>query len=198
MRLVTSVCPFVCLFVRLCALSWLNLQRAIRVITSLKVYVCVSVISGHMRIIARMRSIGVLIIQMWLPVHAVASWKVYLYTSWMWVSSIEPDTSIHFWKGIDLSFSVMLKRSWCYIWRQANWCMYGQSWSVNIVQYTVKPDFLMEDWYSVATSIWILYILSRASEVGFPTNHLISRVQNGWEILIRAQYCTVYCKARFV
>ncbi len=43
---------------RLCRVQ----QRAIRVITSLKAFVCASVISGRMRIIARMRSIGVLII----------------------------------------------------------------------------------------------------------------------------------------
>ncbi len=36
--------------------------RAIRVITSLQVYVCVSVISGRMRVIPRRRSIGILII----------------------------------------------------------------------------------------------------------------------------------------
>ncbi len=33
-------------------------QRAIGVITSLQVFVCMSVISGHMRVIAQMRSIG--------------------------------------------------------------------------------------------------------------------------------------------
>ncbi len=38
-------------------------QRAIGVITSLQVFVCVSVISGRMRVIARRWSIGVLIIK---------------------------------------------------------------------------------------------------------------------------------------
>ena len=42
-----------CLSVRLCALSRLN---------QFKVYVCVSVISGCMRIIAQMRSISILIV----------------------------------------------------------------------------------------------------------------------------------------
>ncbi len=52
MHLVASVRPSVRLF----ALSRLN-----RLTYQFKVFVCASVISGHMRLIARMRSIGVLI-----------------------------------------------------------------------------------------------------------------------------------------
>ncbi len=50
------------LSVRLCALSRLNRLTYNKSHYQFKVFVCVSVISGHMRIIARMRSIGVLII----------------------------------------------------------------------------------------------------------------------------------------
>ncbi len=54
-ELVASVRLSVCLFVRALPAEQ---QRAIGVITSLQVFVCVSVISGRMRIIARRRSIG--------------------------------------------------------------------------------------------------------------------------------------------
>ena len=53
MYLVASIRPFVCL----CALSWLQ-QRATNPDYQSKGIVCVSVISGIMRIIVRMRSIG--------------------------------------------------------------------------------------------------------------------------------------------
>ncbi len=64
MHLVASVCLSVCLFV--CALTAepFDLRTSSKSNKShcqCKVFVCVSVISGHMRIIARMRSIGVLI-----------------------------------------------------------------------------------------------------------------------------------------
>ncbi len=69
MHLVASVRPSVCLSVRLFALSRLNrltsaLPSAAKSNKShyqFKVFVCVSAISGRMRIIARMRLIGVLI-----------------------------------------------------------------------------------------------------------------------------------------
>ncbi len=60
MHLVASVCPSV----RLCALSQLNrltYEKGNRSHYQFKVFVRVSLISGRMRIIARMRSIGVLI-----------------------------------------------------------------------------------------------------------------------------------------
>ncbi len=59
MHLVASVCPSVCLSVRLCALSQLN-RLTYDLHYQFKVFVCVSIISGRMRITARMRSIGVL------------------------------------------------------------------------------------------------------------------------------------------
>ncbi len=57
MYLVASVCPSVRPFVRLCALSCLN-RLTYDLDYQSKVFVCVSVISWCMRIIARMRSIG--------------------------------------------------------------------------------------------------------------------------------------------
>ena len=56
MHLVASVCPFVCL----CPLSRPN-HLTNRSHYQSEVFVCVSVISKHIRIIVRMRSIGVLI-----------------------------------------------------------------------------------------------------------------------------------------
>ncbi len=65
MHLVASVCPSVCPSVRLsvCALTAEpSAEKGNRSNYKFKVFVCVSLISGRMRIIARMRSIGVLII----------------------------------------------------------------------------------------------------------------------------------------
>ncbi len=59
MHLVVSVCPSVC--------NALLLEPFDKNHYQFKVFVCVSVISGRMRIIARMRSIGVLIFEMIFP-----------------------------------------------------------------------------------------------------------------------------------
>ncbi len=63
MHLVASVCLSVCLSVRLSVLSALpSAEKGNRSHYQFGMFVCVSLISGRMRIIARMRSIGVLII----------------------------------------------------------------------------------------------------------------------------------------
>ncbi len=58
MHLVASVCPFICALTAEPSEAKSNKSHY-----HFKVFVCVSVISGHMRIIARMRLVGVLMIQ---------------------------------------------------------------------------------------------------------------------------------------